>query len=350
MVSIVRSINVVCLPVAGKYNPYHALMIQGLNQHQHIKASNGVGDRFLGIIRTVLRYRPDYLHFDWIISYYYRRWRWLTYASVPLFMLQILLARYLFGTHIVWTLHNILPHDSDQVALHRLCQRFMARHCVWIRVFSVDSVVRAALELGVPENKLRVVPEGDYCEYYPNTVDRTQSRKHLKLSSSSRVFLYLGLIKPYKGIIELIHSFKLLNLPDSCLLIAGKVIDYRYGLAIRKILDDSVILVDQFIPEGELQYYYQAADAVVLPFKQIENSGSVILAMGYGKPIVAPALGVVKERLSQQGELLFSDHDELPQKMEQVLRLSGEEREAIGRKNQEALIRYRWEDFGKLFL
>jgi beta-1,4-mannosyltransferase len=350
MVSIVRPTNITCLPVAGKDNPYQALMMQGLNQHQHIKASNGVDDRFLGIIRTVLLYRPNYLHFDWIISYYYRRWRWLTYASVPLFMLQILLARYLFGTRIVWTLHNILPHDSDQLALHRYCQRFLARQCDWIRVFSQDSVPRAALELQIPESKLRVVAEGDYSNYYPNTANRTQSRQYLELTSSSRVFLYLGLIKPYKGILELIHSFKLLHLPDSHLLIAGKVMDHHYGLAIREVLDDSVTLVDQFIPTEELQYYYQAADAVVLPFKNIENSGSVILAMGFGKPIIAPASGVVRERLKQQRELLFTVYDQLPQKMEQVLHLTREEREAISRRNQEALKMYRWEDFGKLFL
>ena len=325
-------------------------MMQGLNRCSRLKAYNGVHDRFLGIIRTVVRHRPHYLHFDWIISYYYRRWWWLTLLSVPLFFIQILMARYLFRTRIVWTLHNVLPHDNSQVRLHRLCQRFMARQCDWIRVFSPDTVARAVRELRVPASKLRVVPEGDYTTYYPNATDRVQARQYLGLPASSRVLLYLGLIKPYKGVLELIHSFRQLHLTDTYLIIAGKVMDKAYGEAIREVLNESVILKDQFVPEDALQYYYHAADAVVLPFRNIENSGSVIMAMGFAKPIIAPAIGVVKERLSQQSELLFRSAEELPERLYQVLHWPDEKRQAAGTRNYEALRDSRWEDLSPLFL
>ncbi|GAB3170358.1 glycosyltransferase [Telluribacter humicola] len=350
MVQISKKTTIACLPVAGRKNPYQWLMMQGLNQNHALKAFNGIDDRFLGIIRTVVRDRPDYLHFDWIISYYYRRWRWLTALSVPLFFIQIIIARHLFRTRIVWTLHNVLPHDMKQVGLHSWCQRFMARQCDWIRVFSLDTVARAAQELQVPPDKLRVVPEGDYTSCYPNTTDRLQARQYLKLSASSNILLYLGLIKPYKGVLELIHHFKQLQLADTYLIIAGKVMDKAYGEAIRCTLDESVVLEDQFIPEDVLQYYYHAADAVVLPFKNIENSGSVIMAMGFAKPIIAPAIGVVKDRLSQQSELLFRSEEELPEKIYQVLQWPDEKRNAIGTRNYEALRNCRWEDLSLLFV
>ena len=43
-----------------------------------------------------------------------------------------------------------------------------------------------------------------------------------------------------------------------------------------------------FVPDGEVQHYLLAADAVVLPFKEILTSGSAMLALSFGRPVVAP--------------------------------------------------------------
>lgn len=325
-------------------------MMEGLNESGTLWAFNGADDKFLGVLRTVLKHKPDYLHFDWIVSYYYRRWRWLTYLSVPLFCLQILIIKYLFRVKLVWTLHNILPHDLDLVPVHRFCQRFMAGHCVWIRVFSGTSVAKAAQELQVPATRFRVVPEGDYTTYYPTHSQQEEARKYLGIPSSGRVLLYLGLIKPYKGVLELLEAFQQIDPPDTCLLVAGKIMDQAYGEAIKKVPSERIRLVDAFIPPSELHYYLSAADLVVLPFKQIENSGSVILAMGFSKPIVAPALGAVQERLAQQSQLLYQPGETLKEKLQMVLAMPKDVLESAGNRNFRALSNYHWGDFAALFL
>ena len=341
-------LTIACLPVAGHSNPYQHLMMDGLNKSPRIRASNGVHDKFFGIARTLLTQRPTYLHFDWISSYYFRRWPWLTYLSVVTFCAQIMLARGM-RVRIVWTLHNILPHDSPTLRVHRFCQRFLARRCEWIRVFSPGTMARAAAELGIPESKFRVVPEGDYSHVYANHISQEEARKKLGLPGGAKVFLNIGLIKPYKGILELMDAFDTLQQTSTYLLLAGKVMDQEYGKKIRERLSERVMLVDEFIPADELQVYFNAADVVVLPFQAIENSGSVIMAMGFARPIIAPRTGVVQERLIQQDEWLYDSISELPEKLRYATGISQGTLEAAGNRNFEALAEYAWQDFARFF-
>ena len=54
-----------------------------------------------------------------------------------------------------------------------------------------------------------------------------------------------------------------------------------YFESIKKSINENIMLIDRFIEDDELQYFFNAADVITLPFKKIENSGSVILAMGF---------------------------------------------------------------------
>ena len=126
--------------------------------------------------------------------------------------------------------------------------------------------------------------------------------------------------------------------------------DQEYGTKIRQGLSDTILLVDQFIPADTLQVYFNAADVVVLPFQEIENSGSVIMAMGFAKPIIAPRKGVVKERLHQQDEWLYDLENELPDKLHDATQIPPSTLEAVGNRNFEALAKYAWSDFASLFL
>ncbi len=340
--------SVACLPVAGPDNPYQQLMMSGLNRSGALRAFRGVHDRFLGIARTVIKYRPTYLHFDWIVSYYYRRSLWLTLLSVPVFCGQMLLARAL-GTKLVWTLHNVLPHDATHLGIHRFCQRFLARRCAWIRVFAQSTIPKAADELRVSESKFRVVPEGDYTSTYPDEVSRKEAREKLQLPSSAKVFLYCGLIKPYKGVLELVKCFGEMSQPNLFLLIAGKVMDEEYGRMVEENRPPNILFVNGYIADNDLQYYFRAADVVVLPFRNIENSGSLIMAMGFARPIIAPRQGVVLERLPQQDEWLYDSEDELRQKLRMAATATRPALEAAGNRNFAALAKYAWEDFAILF-
>ena len=96
-----KNIKIACLPVAGIGNPYQYLMIKGLNSESNLQAVSGINDRFFGILRTAIQLKPDYIHFDWITSFYYRRSIWMTSLSIPLFMIQLLIVKYVFNVKLV---------------------------------------------------------------------------------------------------------------------------------------------------------------------------------------------------------------------------------------------------------
>lgn len=346
-----NKIKIACLPVAGIKNPYQFLMIEGLNSSNQINAFNGTDDRFLGIIKTVIKYKPVYLHFDWIQSYYIRRSFWMTILLLPIFILQVLHVKYFTKTKIVWTLHNIMPHDTGHLSFNRWVRYFFAKQCEWIRVFAKDSIFRATKELGIPKEKFVVVPEGDYTSVYPNSVSQEFARQELKIDINALVLLSLGYIKPYKGIEKLIHEFSKIEYKGLNLVIAGQIMDKQYYSNLQSLIhkrkDARIFLIGTFIPVEDLQIYYNAADVVVLPFDKVENSGSAIMAMGFKKPIVAPKMGVLKKRLEQQKYLLY---DDLREGIKKVITFSKRELIKIGEENLKALKKDKWEDFATIFI
>lgn len=338
-----NKIQISCLPVAGIENPYQFLMIQGLQTDKRLLVTSGINDRFFGILRTAISQRPDYIHFDWETSYYYRKNLLMTLINIPSFILQIYIARYIFNCQLVWTPHNIVPHDPKYVKIHKFCRNFFAHNMKWIRLFSDLSIEAATCELKCDINKFKVIPEGSYVGYYPDKIDRSEARKLLSIDNDKLVLLYTGLIKPYKGITELITYFKKMFSDNTILIIAGSIMDTGYGNTIKGMISENIVLIDRFIDNDELQIYFNAADIVTLPFKQIENSGSVILAMSFKKAVIAPAMGVLEERLINQPELLY--RSSLEDSFEVLKKLTSEDLVQIGEKNFYELSKHSWADF-----
>ena len=115
------------------------------------------------------------------------------------------------------------------------------------------------------------------------------------------------------------------------------------------IQTEGIYLYNRFVADDELQVFFNAADVMVLPFERIENSGSAILAMGFAKPIIAPARGVLTKRLFQQPELLYKDQSIPASILDKAILLTDQEIESIGDKNFQALKQFKWEDFASYF-
>lgn len=322
-------------------------MIKGLQTDPRLIVKNGIDDRFFGILRTAITQNPDYIHFDWETSYYYRRSLWMTLINIPFFVLQVYLARYVLNCKLVWTPHNIIPHDSKSVNIHQFCRRFFARNVRWIRLFSELSLPGAIQEFKCDKSKFKIIPEGSYVGYYPNKVSRIEARKFLNIDNTKMVLLYTGFIKPYKGITNLIECFKRSFSENVILIIAGKAMNPDYFQSIKKSSNENIMLIDRFIEDDELQFLFNAADVVTLPFKKIENSGSVILAMSFKKAVIAPAMGVLVERLKCQPELLYKES--LDHSFDVLKQLNIEKLEEIGERNYHELSKYTWADFAKSF-
>ena len=344
-----NKLEIVCLPVAGEADPTQLLMIEGLNENENIHAFNGVNDRFFGIIRSAIKYRPDFIHFDWIESYYIRRNTIFSYLNLPSFFLQIFICKYLLRIKLAWTIHNILPHDRSNIRFKQFVLRSFGQVVNFIRVLSPESVEYFVSKFNVSKEKVYFIGFGDYINYYPNDISKADARKLLGIPENIKVLLTLGSIKKYKGIPGYLRKMQEIKNDDILIIIAGKCIDPNLEMEIRAIKDDRIQFINSFINREDLQNYYNAADLIILPFLDIENSGSVVMAMGFKKAIVAPRSNVLNDRLKFQKELLFTP-ETFTTIVDYAIKTPSEVLYGYGENNYKQLKEYSWANFGSLFL
>ena len=141
---------------------------------------------------------------------------------------------------------------------------------------------------------------------YADKATKSESINYLKLPSNRPIILFFGQIKKVKGVGVLITAMKdvVKKFPNALCLIAGKVWHDDFS-EYQKLIDeyelnDNIRTDIRYIEDDEIKYYFNAADIVALPYLQIYQSGVVLLAYAYEKPIVATTEGefltVVKDK------------------------------------------------------
>lgn len=327
-------------------NPYQAELIKRLAKYGvRVETERDVKNAFAKIMRRQIR--PDVLHLHWIvISMRSNPVRCLirTIAFVTrLFILRIK------GVRIVWTVHNLVSHECKRPKLEWFARSITVRlaHSLIVHTESAKANVLAAWHLR-NSKKVSIVPHGNYVEYYPNRVDRKSARAQLDIPKWEIVMLFVGNIRPYKGVPELIEAFKKLNSPKARLVIAGKPHNDNIANEIRAKCgtQKDIRLVFEVIPDNELQIYMNAADIVVLPYRDILTSGAVILAMSFGKALIVPAVGCMTDVLDTRGSILYnsSEQDGLLNGLRQALNANFEE---MGRHNLKLAKQLCWDKAAK---
>jgi glycosyltransferase involved in cell wall biosynthesis len=151
-----------------------------------------------------------------------------------------------------------------------------------------------------------VIHHGHLVGLYPRSVTRTEARARLGVSGSAFVYLFFGACKPYKGLEELILAFA--DVPGDCaLLIAGRFTDAEYQRTVEALAksDPRVTVAPRFIPDDEVQNYLVACDVVVVPYRDILTSATVMLAFAFGRPAVSVRLGCLPDVVPTEAGLLY---------------------------------------------
>jgi glycosyltransferase involved in cell wall biosynthesis len=136
-----------------------------------------------------------------------------------------------------------------------------------------------------------------YRNVYPNEVTWQEARQRLRLRLHQRTLLFIGVIAKYKNVPLLATVFRRLDDPETQLVIAGRFDSKEDEAATRDAADgDARIQIHSgYVQANDLQIYFNAADLVVLPFREILHSGSALLALSFDKPVLVPALGAMPE-------------------------------------------------------
>jgi len=288
-------------------NSYQTLLMDAQRELGHEVLEGGGGGNFLGV--ALREWRADIIHFHWLHPYLLRESAVGSVLRASRFMIEVALLR-ARGAKVAWTVHNLVNHAGQHAGIERWFSCLFAKLADACFVHSHAAGESAAERFGIPASKLHVIPHGNYIGCYPNEISREAARGILKLPSAAKVFLFLGRIEPYKGVFDLIDAF--VGMPgDSHLVIAGKVVNPELLAELEMRCRDHprIHFEPRRIPDQELQVFYNAADIVVFPFRQILTSGSLVLAMSFGKAVVAPLVSSLEEILPPAGVKWFVPTD-----------------------------------------
>jgi glycosyltransferase involved in cell wall biosynthesis len=193
------------------------------------------------------------------------------------------------GYRLVWTIHEIRPHESSHARHDILASRALARMSHLLIAHDAATVERAREAFGLPAADINVVPHGSYVGAYPPGRARDAVRSELGVPADAFVFLAFGHLRAYKEFPLLFDAFASLPLPSARLIVAGVPWDasIRNAVSAAAEKDRRIQLMLEPVPVERVEELFGASDAAVFPRGDGWTSGSLILAMSMGLPIVA---------------------------------------------------------------
>ncbi|XHR80490.1 MAG: glycosyltransferase [Gloeotrichia echinulata GP01] len=309
-------LHVLMMPDYRQDNPYQSLLAQSIEQHD-VQVYFPVGyRRIFPIFRAILEQpKPiDILHLHWLEPYLTKTTHpFINYLYTIKFIIDIILVR-LIGTKLIWTIHNQLDHDTQFPRLERWTRKILVKLAKRLIVHNHSILQMVSRQDKFSPSHASVIAHGHYRNFYHNPIDKYQARQQLNLPLDKRIYLHLGMIRPYKGIENLLQVWQTQQtiLKDSFLLIVGKSLNQEYAQNIAEQIAQikNVFFEDHFVANDKIHLYFSAADIVVLPYRNILTSGSAILAMSFGKPLIAPKIGSLPEILGKADALLYDPEDD----------------------------------------
>jgi glycosyltransferase involved in cell wall biosynthesis len=271
-------------------------------------------------IRWLARSRKtvDVLHFHWRPDRYYASYRRLrrsgglprrlprfqnarSWLRLGLFACRLRLARIL-GFRLVWTIHEIYPPQTltrpDGAVsrrVDRVGSRLLAASCDLLLAHDHATAAKARQELGL--ERIEVVPHASYLGFYAPGRPPEIVRRELAIDPDAFVFLCFGAIRPDKSIGLVVDAFRGIPRPDVALVVAGLVEDTRSGDAVREAAgeDERIVALLGRVPDDRVAELHAAAGACVHGRGESWTSGSMILALSLGVPVIAADLAPYDE-------------------------------------------------------
>lgn len=269
------------------------------------ESSSGRLKRILRALEVFLNYvlvffyivckRPDILHIQWL--------PFLEFSSLEVGVLRVL-KFFDRKTKLVFTAHNIYPHDIvSEKGRQAYKKRFIAisRYLDAYIVHLNGAKKELAKEFNISENKIFVAYHGIY-------VGKTSNIGALRNADDKIRIIMYGYQTIYKGADLLIEAIQALS-PDQRgnfeVTIVGKTDDKLYKSYSGHAETLGIKWINKFVTDKELYSLIDSSDLILLPYREISQSGVLLLALSYRKPILTSDLPSFKETLEGYDDSCF---------------------------------------------
>lgn len=240
------------------------------------------------------------------------------------------------GGKVLWTVHNLVPHELEHPDAFLALRRGLAGAVDRILVHSTEAVSALSAQVGdLPCHRLFYLPHPSYLGLYE---DEALADRPAPAPAGHPVALLFGKVRRYKGFDRLLEAYAAANpRPAFTVRVVGQPLATdSYGAELRTRFGavPGIELDFRHVPDGEVAPALRAARCLVLPYERFLTSGTAMLGMSFGLPTVAPDTPQMRELLPAiVHDLLYARDDpgSLLRAVGWAVGLTGEAREAAGR-------------------
>ena len=241
-------------------------------------------------IITSMKPAPRLLVFSWWNPFFA-----LLYSSISK------LSKRSTGCKVLYFCENLVSHEGKK--LDRLLTRIGVGQADMAIVLSGEverELMTMFPELPVGKAALPVYT----CFKFQDDVTTGDARKDLGLASGSKILLFFGYVRKYKGLEYLLKALPraAANVDGLRLVIVGEFYEPRqqYDRIITELgIEELVTIVDRYVRNEEVQNYFKAADLVVLPYVTATQSGISQIARAFGKQVLSTRVGGLPESIKE---------------------------------------------------
>lgn len=317
-------------PVA-RVNPYQALCYKKFPSEGIVAAPVLQPAKFLDLQNLSLQPKTKTLHLHWN--------SWMTQGMedpdrarmMGMGMAGRLQRLQKSGFNIVWTVHNVYPHDAMHVDVELEIQQRIADTADVLHVMSDATSDAMAGITEIDKAKVLVSPHPGYKGAYPDYVSREDARAALGINGDEIVFLVFGALKAYKGLGRTLDAFDLLVAKNPAqrfrMIFAGKADGSSevQEFVTRANVHPRVLIEDSNIPADKVQYFMRASDIGVVHYARSLNSGAALLYGAFDLPLVASSTATFLAELNSESTVFVKGEAalSLADSMEKAISLVG---------------------------
>lgn len=288
---------------------------------------------------------------------------WVHPVHFPVFSIIFMAIRLLTRTQICLIVHNFLPHE------HLPGAKIMTRSIVNMAhkvILHGSSETQKARSCNISHRNIHKAFHPVYDQFILPVESRESIRTDLGLRS--KVFLFFGFIRPYKGLGCLLEAFRRIapTHQDMSLLVVG---EYFYpkakmepgvtvsypgkapgplGLSLADPIHRQVVWINRYVPNEEVGRYFSVADVVVVPYHEASQSGPLQIAYAFDKPVIASDIPAFREIVSDgESGYLFrpGDPTDLANKMNFFFQRSIQPAQVNAYRQ-----RFNWDDYSRILV
>ncbi|MCC5924483.1 MAG: glycosyltransferase [Crocinitomicaceae bacterium] len=237
-------------------------------------------------VHQIKQYEPDLV----IIGY------WMPFMAPSLGYIGKKMRRF---SKVLAIVHNATPHEQSK--LDNLLSNYFFRSVQNFVALSAN--VAKEIQVKYPEKNVIALPHPIY-QHFGKRKTSVDAKNELNLALDKKYLLFFGLIRPYKGLMQLLEAMALL--PEHFhLIVAGESYEdfSKYEQKINAYqIEHRIHLHIRYIPDHEVSTFFSASDCCVLPYTSATQSGIIAIARQFEVPVISTNVGGLSEFIQDQKE------------------------------------------------